>query len=78
MKAAKEFFAPASENCWDFLFQDYRKARAEVERIGNSNQDPLYREAMGYYLRAANRDGHARASTFPRLRQIYAIVSPRH
>ena len=57
MKAAKEFFAPASENCWDFLFQDYRKARAEVERIGNSNQDPLYREAMGYYLRAANRDG---------------------
>ena len=54
---AVEFFAPTESNRWDFLFEDYTRTRAAIERIARSGDDPEWREAMRHYLAAANRDG---------------------
>jgi len=57
MNAAAEFFAPTADNCWDFLFADYAEVRAEIDRIAAAGECKIYREAMGHFLHAANRDG---------------------
>lgn len=51
------FHAPTDANAWDFLFQDYARTRAEIERIARSHEDPEWCRAMRHYLAAANRDG---------------------
>lgn len=51
------FHAPADANAWDFLFEDYARTRAEIERIARSHEDPEWCRAMRHYLAAANRDG---------------------
>lgn len=52
-----QFHAPADANAWDFLFEDYARTRAEIERITRSHDDPEWCRAMRHYLAAANRDG---------------------